>query len=436
MRTYRSVETGRAYLLTGVTGFLGKVVLEELLRRREAFRVEAVYLLIRPQGSLSAEERFRCQVATSDCFTQLPSDWTDDVQVVSGTLDQPDLDLHPTARDEITHRITHLLHAAASVDFDLPLAEAARSNVATTLNVLELARSCRRLQRFVCVSTAYATPHPGDGTPIEETLAPLPWPAEQTYRSILDGSAVERDLLPRSGHPNTYTLTKSLAEHLLAARCGAVPLTIVRPSIISASWRHPFPGWIDSPAGFAAFVILLGTGHLRAVVADPDARLDLIPVDEVAKHVLLACEDTPRAGAVPAIHHAVAGFERSASVLECWERIRDFFSVHLVERRPTLRYLGPPGLRFALAEGLHHRLAIAAARLRSRRARQSGSQLLARLVHLNRVFPYFTRNSFNFRSSQHLDASFEPRTYVTTVCRGVHRHIFGRADTQGLLAGR
>ena len=64
------------------------------------------------------------------------------------------------------------------------------------------------------------------------------------------------------------------------ARRGSVPLEIVRPSIISASWRHPFPGWIDSSAAFAGVVLLVGMGHLRALIADPAAKVDLVPVDE------------------------------------------------------------------------------------------------------------------------------------------------------------
>lgn len=435
MRTSHRIETERVYLLTGATGFLGKVLLEVLLRQREELRVEQVYVLIRPRGALSAKERFWREVVPSECFSRLPPDWTRDVAVVEGRLEQPGLDLDQPVSDEITGRVTHVLHTAASVAFDLTLPEAAQSNVAASLNLLELARSCSRLHKFVCVSTAYVSLHPGEGTRIEEKLAPLPRPAEEIYRSILDSTADERDLLSRSGHPNTYTLTKSLAEHLLVERRGAVPLAIVRPSVISASWRHPFPGWIDSAAGFASFVILLGMGHMRAVVANPDARLDLIPVDEVAKRVLLACQATTAVEAPPVIHHAVAGLEHSTSIRECWYSIREFFSIHRVERPPTLRYLGPPGLRFALADVLHHRLTIAAAGLRGRRARRSGSQLLARLAYLNKAFPYFGQ-SFDFRSAQPLDDTFDPRTYVTTVSRGVYRHILGRDDTQWLLAGR
>jgi len=418
------------YLLTGVTGFLGKVVLEELLRRRDELGVERVYVVIRPKGPFGACERFTREVASSPCLSHLPPDWTTAVDVVEGSLAAPGLDLDPAAREAITGGVTHVVHAAAAVDFGLPLVEAARSNVATTLNLLDFARTCASLRRFVCVSTAYATPHPGNGVSINEVLAPLPQPADELYRSILDGNAVERDLLTRTGHPNTYTLTKSLAEHLLMARHDGVPLTIVRPSIISASRRHPFPGWIDSIAGFAAFVILLGMGQMRAVIADRDARLDLIPVDDVAARILDACHAPSSDGAGPVIRHAVAGLGSSATVYECWEVIRDFFSTHRIEHRPSLTYMGPPGMRFALADALHH------GKVWALRGRRSRSKILARVAQLNAAFPYFTRRSFAFRSVVPLDDGFDPRRYVGQICSGVYRHVLGRDDTEWLLDGR
>lgn len=49
--------------------------------------------------------------------------------------------------------------------------------------------------------------------------------------------------------PNTYTYTKQLAEHLLVNEGKDMPLAIVRPSIVGASWKEPFPGWIDNYNG-------------------------------------------------------------------------------------------------------------------------------------------------------------------------------------------
>lgn len=51
--------------------------------------------------------------------------------------------------------------------------------------------------------------------------------------------AVAPELL--KGRPNTYTYTKALAENVLNDECGDLPVAIVRPSIVVASWKEPYP---------------------------------------------------------------------------------------------------------------------------------------------------------------------------------------------------
>lgn len=424
----------RTFLLTGVTGFLGKVLLEELIRRREEMRVGKIYVLIRSRGSHKAADRFAREVAKSPCFSRLPADWTRDVLVLEGTLEQHGLGFDG-GREEICREITHIIHAAASVSFELPMADAARSNIVTALNVLEFAKECPGLERMVWVSTAYVTPHPGRDGRVEETLAPLPASAADLLEAIKGGKVLEKDLLSLSGHPNTYTLTKSMAEHLLWARRGDVPLTIVRPSIISASLVHPFPGWIDSTAGFGAFVIMLGMGHLRAVVGHGHSKLDLIPVDEVAGRVLDACTAGPETPSA-LIRHAVAGAALSPTVQDAWDGISWFYRLHPVARWPMVYYLGSRNLMFRFSEALHHRLPIALASLKSREVRRKAKSLRTRLAHINRAFPYFTSNSFDFHASQPIDHGFEPRSYIRLVCRGVHRHLLRGDPSQWVMAGR
>ena len=423
----------RVYLLTGATGFVGKLVLESLLRRREQLGIERIVALVRPQGPLSAERRFQRSVAGAACLAHLPADWRAAVDVVAGDLAAPGLGLSPESAEALRTGVTHVVHGAAAVAFDLPLAEATTANVDATLHLLEFAKGCRRLQNLVAVSTAYVSPHPGDGVPIEERPAALPAPADRLHRAILAGEAREKALLAASGHPNTYTLTKCLAEHRLLAERDGLPLVIVRPSIVSACWRAPFPGWIDSGAAFAAFVALVGMGHLRVVVGDPEARLDLVPVDWVAERIVEASGETPPPDAVP-IRHAVAGLARSPRIGECRDRIVRFYRANRVGRRPTVRYLGPDGPRFRWAERRHHALPLHLAMLRSPRARGRVERLLDQLQRLNRIFPYFTSRSFDFRSSIPFDPpGWNPGEYVTEVCRGVRRHLLrpergGRAE--------
>ncbi len=43
------------------------------------------------------------------------------------------------------------------------------------------------------------------------------------------------------GRPNTYTLTKAIAENLLQEEASDLPVAIIRPSIIGAAIKEPFP---------------------------------------------------------------------------------------------------------------------------------------------------------------------------------------------------
>ena len=61
---------GKSIFITGVTGFVGKVVLEKLLR--SVPKVERIYLLIRSNSRYpTAAERFQAEVATSTIFDVL-----------------------------------------------------------------------------------------------------------------------------------------------------------------------------------------------------------------------------------------------------------------------------------------------------------------------------------------------------------------------------
>jgi thioester reductase-like protein len=425
-------QTGHEILLTGGTGFVGKVVLEALLRQREALGISRIHVLIRPRNGGSAAERFTAEVERSLCFTNLPAGWSQWVDVVEGDITLPDCGLAPEASERLRKRLTHILHGAASIKFDMPIAEAEAVNVGACLNLLEFARTTTRLERMVSVSTAYVTPHPGNGVlQVYETLAPLPRPAAQ-IRAEIQAHAIDGDtLLRETGHPNTYTLTKSVAEHMLVEQRGDVPLSIVRPSIVSASWRKPFPGWIDSRAAFAGFVALVATGHLRAVVARPESQLDVVPVDVVADRIVRAgFDETAPHDRVP-ISFAVAGLAQNPTIEECRVWLVDFFRKHQVDRRPYVPYLGPAGARFTFSHRLHHELPVRIASLFSEHARRSGKKLLERLRHLNDAFPYFTQNTFDFRSETVPPESHPPREYVETVCQGIYRHLLRRETTNG-----
>ena len=174
-------------LLTGATGFLGKVVLHELVRRREALGVNKIRLLLRTNGSGNAAGRFTADIASSPCFANFAPGWHNDIEMISCDLGQPNAGIESQDRAAIATGVTHIINCAASVQFDLPLRNAATANIATALEMLGLAKECQRLESLVSVSTAYVTPHQSDEQPIVEELAPLPAPAAELYERIMRG---------------------------------------------------------------------------------------------------------------------------------------------------------------------------------------------------------------------------------------------------------
>lgn len=48
------------------------------------------------------------------------------------------------------------------------------------------------------------------------------------------------------GWPNTYVFTKAMAEVYLEHSKGNLPVTIIRPAVVTSTYKEPFPGWIQS----------------------------------------------------------------------------------------------------------------------------------------------------------------------------------------------
>ena len=68
-QSVREFYKNKTVLLTGVTGFLGKVLLEKFLRAIPD--VEKLFILIRGKKGSSVSERFKKEVIGSQCFERL-----------------------------------------------------------------------------------------------------------------------------------------------------------------------------------------------------------------------------------------------------------------------------------------------------------------------------------------------------------------------------
>lgn len=446
--------------LTGTTGFLGKVVLEELVRRSNEYGgLGRVVVFLRPSAHLDAKERFLKQVAASPCLGALPSGWTQHIQVVQGDLTQGHCGIDPEIWQEICPEITHVINCAASVAFDLPIQQAAKANISSIFNLLHLARSCPKLHRMVHTSTSYVAPH--SKLCIAPALAPLPYPAKQIYKDMIAGRANEKLLLEQTGYPNTYTLTKCVAEHILMAQKDMLSLVIVRPSIISCAWRYPMPGWVDSKAAVAGYVALLGAGYLRVIVANMETTLDVVPVDVVANDIInqaglisasppsdwsfSSSQETLAPKATCAIIHSVAGADKAIPNHMLASRALAYFKdVGVFQTRRNgcrLRFFDRQSLGFHFHDIKSHRLPLYLSSLyfdstRDVKMAKKARSLSMAVKKINQIFPYYTRRTFDFepgipstilypRANDEVmgQPQFTPRNYADVTCGGVKEYI-------------
>lgn len=79
--------------------------------------------------------------------------------------------------------------------------------------------------------------------------------------------------------PNTYTFTKAIAEKLIQEEHGDVPTAIVRPSIVTAALKEPFPGWVNNLNHNTRIIAGMVKGILRVVRCKKELVADIIPVD-------------------------------------------------------------------------------------------------------------------------------------------------------------
>lgn len=279
---------GKNVLITGATGFMGKVLLEKLLR--SCPDVSAVYAMVRPKAGQSPQARIADMISCKlfDRLQDEQPDFAEKIIAVNSDLTQPELDLSKEDQSILVENVNIVFHCAATIRFNEPLKDAMQLNVLATQKMVALAHRIEHLEVFLHVSTAYAN---CDRELIEEVVYPPP----VDYRKLIDTlqwmdeklvSVMTPQLI--GGRPNTYTYTKALAEYLVQQEAGGLNVAIVRPSIVGASWKEPFPGWIDNFNGPSGIFIAAGKGILRTMRASNDAVADLVPVDVVINTTLAA----------------------------------------------------------------------------------------------------------------------------------------------------
>jgi len=270
----------RSIFITGSTGFMGKVLVEKLLR---CTNVRKLYLLIRPKKGVQPVARLE-DLLSGRLFESLREkqpNVLNKVVAIIGDITEPGLGISPQDEALLEEEVSVVFHSAATIKFDEELKKSIAMNVEAVQSLIKLCKKMKKLEALVHVSTAYCN---CDLSEISEEIYPPPsspqgmidlckWMDETT----LNDPQMTGKLI--GNRPNTYTFTKALAESVLVEEAGNLPVSIVRPSIVVAAWKEPIPGWVDNLNGPTGLIAGAGKGVLRTIYCCRDMVADIVPVD-------------------------------------------------------------------------------------------------------------------------------------------------------------
>ena len=235
----------RTILLTGGTGTLGKFLIQDILRTSAR-----LILLVRAETKDEANSRVKNIVNINDNLNR--------IKILKSDLTRSDFGLSKEELYSLNKEITHILHAAASTRFNLPIDEARRNNVQTTSNLLNFASSCEQLERFGFVSSAFVA-------------------------GKRKGLIKEEELKHDEGFLNTYEKSKYEAETLVRTYNRKISLTIFRPSLIITPYKKSG----HSPVNALTFgLFLTKKGFLPIIPGNEDDKVDIITGELVSRTII------------------------------------------------------------------------------------------------------------------------------------------------------
>uniref|UniRef100_A0A7N1A5W0 Fatty acyl-CoA reductase n=1 Tax=Kalanchoe fedtschenkoi TaxID=63787 RepID=A0A7N1A5W0_KALFE len=307
-------------LVTGATGFLAKIFIEKILRTQP--NVGKLYCLMRAVDDKGANQRLQSEILEKDLFGVVKEKYgetwdaliSEKIVPVAGDISCDDMGVtNPRLLEDMAKEVDIIVNLAATTNFDERYDLALGINTVGARNVMKFAKKCDKLVVYVHVSTAYVWGERAGVCPehpfkMGETLNGAPGLdidaevrlAERTAKELhadpsLSDKAITlalKDLgiqrARKYGWPNTYVFTKSMAEMIVGEIKGDMPVVILRPTIITSTFKEPFSGWAEGIRTIDSLAVGYGKGRITCFLGDPLTITDVIPADMVVNSIIVA----------------------------------------------------------------------------------------------------------------------------------------------------
>uniref|UniRef100_A0A0E0DCV9 Fatty acyl-CoA reductase n=1 Tax=Oryza meridionalis TaxID=40149 RepID=A0A0E0DCV9_9ORYZ len=307
----------KTILITGSTGFLGKLLVEKILRVQP--EVRKLYLLVRAPDAIAAEERVLTEVVGNGLFDVLREQYgagfhsfiKEKIYALPGDVTHENFGLESNDILQLSQKVDIIVNGAATTNFMERYDVALATNTIGVVHLCQFAKQCDNLKMVLHVSTAYVAGEQAGqifekpfqiGTALRldyqldieaelQLVDKIKSELGINSDSKLEKTTMRKLGLERAVHfgwPNTYTLTKAMGEMLLQQLGQDLPVVIVRPSMITSTFQEPMPGWIEQTRTIDAIFVAYNDQTLPCFIFDGSAIFDLIPGDMVISAMMAA----------------------------------------------------------------------------------------------------------------------------------------------------